>query len=56
LCINKQLLKLGMAWHYRQFNKDEELERLEIEARQKKIGLWSQPNFLAPWDWRHKKK
>lgn len=56
LCINKQLLSLGMAWHYKQYNKDQELARLEIEAREKKIGLWSETNPIAPWDWRHKKK
>lgn len=54
-CINKQLLNLGMAWHYKQYNKDPELAKLETEAREKKIGLWSQPNSTAPWDFRHKK-
>jgi endonuclease YncB( thermonuclease family) len=52
VCINKQLLSLGMAWHYKQYNKDTELAKLEIEAREKKAGLWSQPNPTPPWDWR----
>lgn len=56
LCVNKQLLSLGMAWHYKQYNKDQELDKLETEAKEKKIGLWSQTNPMAPWDFRHNKK
>jgi endonuclease YncB( thermonuclease family) len=55
ICVNKQLLSLGMAWHYKQYNKDSELARLETVAKEKKLGLWSQPNPIAPWDFRHKK-
>ena len=50
ICVNKELLKLGMAWHYKHYNKDPELARLEGNARAAKVGLWSQPNFVAPWD------
>jgi micrococcal nuclease len=53
-CINKELLKQGLAWHYKYFNKDEELAKLEQESKEKKIGLWSQPNPVAPWDYRRK--
>jgi micrococcal nuclease len=56
LCVNKELLSLGMAWHYKQYNKDQELAQLETEAREKKVGLWSQTNPSSPWDWRHNKK
>ena len=55
VCVNNELLKLGMAWHYKQYNKDQELAKLETEAREKKIGLWSLPNPTAPWDFRHNK-
>jgi endonuclease YncB( thermonuclease family) len=44
-----------MAWHYKQYNKDQELAILEIKARETKIGLWSQSNPTPPWDFRHKK-
>jgi micrococcal nuclease len=54
VCINKELLRLGMAWQYR-YNNDPELAKLEKEARAAKIGLWSQQNPQAPWDFRHKK-
>ena len=52
--VNKELLRQGLAWHYKYFNKDEELAKLEQEARQKKIGLWSLANPVAPWDFRRK--
>lgn len=32
------------------------LAKLENIARAAKIGLWSQPNPVAPWDFRHFKK
>lgn len=53
-CINKELLKLGMAWHFKKYNGDQELAQLEILAREKKVGLWSQQDPIAPWDWRKK--
>jgi endonuclease YncB( thermonuclease family) len=56
LCINKELLKRGMAWHFKKYNSDAELAKLEIEARKEKIGLWSHPNPEAPWDFRARKK
>lgn len=55
-CINKELIRLGMAWHYKYFNKDPELDRLEKEARSAKRGLWSQANPTPPWDFRRKEK
>lgn len=56
LCLNKELLRLGMAWHYKQYSNDPELAKLEDEARLNKVGLWSQTNPQAPWDFRHDKK
>jgi endonuclease YncB( thermonuclease family) len=55
ICINKELLRLGMAWHYKAYNSDPELAKLETEARDNKVGLWSQPDPEAPWDFRHNK-
>ena len=55
VCLNKELLKQGMAWHYKYFNKDPELARPETEARKAKVGIWSKPNSVAPWEFRRKK-
>ena len=54
LNVYKELLSQGMTWCYKIINKDEELAKIEQEARDKKVGLWSQPNAVAPWDFRKK--
>jgi endonuclease YncB( thermonuclease family) len=56
VCVNKELLRKGLAWHYVEFNSDPELAQLETEARNNKVGLWQQPEPIAPWDFRYKKK
>jgi micrococcal nuclease len=51
--LNKELLRAGLAWWYRYYAGNEhELEKLESEARNSKIGLWSWPNPVPPWDFR----
>ena len=54
--LNKELLKAGLAWHYKKYSKDPELTKLEIQARAAKIGLWSEPDPVPPWEWRRQKK
>ena len=54
--LNEELLRAGMAWHYRQYDKSEKLAKLEQEARAAKRGLWADPNPTPPWEWRHGKK
>jgi micrococcal nuclease len=54
--LNKELLKAGLAWHYKQYSRDPELAKLEFEARSKKVGLWKEPGAIAPWEWRKQKK
>ncbi len=52
-CLDKELLKAGLAWHYKEYSEEEELAILEEEARTKKVGLWQEPNPTPPWEWRH---
>ena len=54
--LNKELLLAGMAWHYKHYDKSTELALLENNARQKKIGVWSAKNPVAPWEYRQNKK
>ena len=44
-----ELLKAGLAWHYKEYSDDRELARAEQEARAKGIGIWSLPNPIPPW-------
>lgn len=54
------LLTMGLAWHYKQYAKeqpDEEREQYsfaEFEARARKVGLWSEAKPVPPWEWRHR--
>jgi micrococcal nuclease len=54
--LNKQLIKKGLAWHFKKYSKDKEYAQLEVQARKSKVGLWSDANPTAPWDWRKPKK
>ena len=46
----------GLAWHYKQYSKDDKMAKAEVEARESKKGLWSDPNPVPPWEYRKKKK
>lgn len=56
LNLSEELLKQGLAWHYKQYSKDSKLQSLEDVARLKKIGLWQDPTSVPPWEWRANKK
>ena len=49
-----EMLRAGLAWHYKQFSKDVEYAELEDAARQRKIGLWADKNPIEPWNYRKK--
>ena len=50
--VNKEMVRLGMAWHYKKYSEDMSYDELEKEARKAKVGLWIDPNPIAPWDFR----
>lgn len=50
--VNQEMIKQGMAWHFKKYSKDTVYMQLEIEARNKKVGLWKDPNPIPPWEWR----
>ncbi len=51
--LNKELIRNGLAWWYRRHAEGEsELELLEAEAREQRIGLWSHPHPIPPWKFR----
>lgn len=52
--VNKELIKNGLAWHFKKYSTNNEYAQLEIEARKDKIGIWSDPHPIAPWNWRKK--
>ena len=48
----EELLKAGLAWHYKKYSTDQVLAVSEMKARQEKLGLWADPKPIAPWDYR----
>ncbi|HQW45905.1 MAG: thermonuclease family protein [Bacteroidetes bacterium] len=53
--INLQMVSIGMAWHFKKYSKDAQFALAENKARKQKLGLWIQPNPIAPWDYRGKR-
>lgn len=54
--LNQAMVACGMAWHFKKYSKDPVLDSLERRAREKRLGLWSQPAPVAPWTFRERKK
>ena len=51
--LNHELVKQGWCWWYRKYALgDTKLERLEVEARDAKKGLWVDPAPIPPWVYR----
>ena len=52
--INREMVREGHAWAYRQYLSDESLLDDERRARQAGAGLWSLPQaqHVPPWQWR----
>lgn len=58
LDVGAEMLKNGLAWHYRRFDSSPEYdlyEQLELTAEANKKGLWSQPDAESPWRYRSNK-
>lgn len=54
--VNREMIKAGYAWHYKQYSKSKELSHLEDKARERHIGLWADENPQAPWEWRKERR
>ncbi len=50
--VNRELVAQGYAWVYRKYSQDEELLKLEAQAKEKGLGLWADPDPIPPWEWR----
>jgi len=53
LDVNAWLVGHGDAWAYPRYVHDPRLFKLQRQAQREGIGLWSQPNPVPPWQWRH---
>ena len=56
--ICHQQIKAGLAWHYKKYQNQQPLadrdaySASETAAKNEKLGLWSDPRPMAPWDFR----
>lgn len=59
--INLEQIKRGMAWHYKEYQNEQSLEdrvayaQSELQAQDKKMGLWRDPAPIQPEVFRQKK-
>ena len=54
--VNREMVRLGMAWVYDRYAIDSELYSLQKAARINKIGLWAEDNPVQPWVFRMKSR
>lgn len=52
--LSLELVKSGLAWHYKRYSSDENLASAENAAKAKKKGIWSMAAPIPPWDFRQK--
>ena len=50
--ISAEMIKAGMAWHYKKYDNSEEYAELENKAKITKQGLWADNEPIAPWKFR----
>lgn len=50
---NTEQVRKGMAWVYPKYNKDSMLPAIETYARDRNLGLWSDRDPVAPWEFRN---
>ena len=51
-CINEEMLKAGLAWHYTNYDTNPVWQKLEEDAKASRLGLWSTSDPTPPWQWR----
>ena len=56
--VNIKMLQDGMAWHYKRFDDSKAFADTEAQAKEKRLGLWRDPNPTPPWEFRkqHQRK
>lgn len=48
--LSQEMIKAGLAWHFKKYNSDSKLSELEMVAKTLRKGLWKDENPMAPWD------
>lgn len=59
--INLRQVQLGMAWHYKQYEREQDVEdrsryaQAEYLAQRDRLGLWADARAVPPWEFRRKR-
>lgn len=53
---NREMVRQGYAWAYRQYLRDDDLIEVEDAAKAARRGLWSDPHAIPPWEFRKLKR
>ncbi|WP_294204113.1 thermonuclease family protein [Chryseobacterium sp. sg2396] len=53
--LSREIVKAGFGWWYFKASKNTELQKLQDEAKEKKLGLWADKTAMSPWDFRKAK-
>ena len=54
--VAEEMLRQGMAWHFKEHDSNPHYAQLENEARWNGFGLWRDDRLVAPWRWRRMSK
>jgi micrococcal nuclease len=54
--LNQELVRSGLAWHYKHYSSDSALAALEASSVTKALAIWSQSDPMPPWEYRRLKK
>ena len=54
--VNLEMLKVGLAWHYKHYDKNPEYAASEASARAARLGLWQDKNPVNPYDFRKSRR
>lgn len=47
--LNLEIIRAGMAWHFKRYSGDEAYALAEKQARDAGVGLWLDRAATAPW-------
>lgn len=47
--MSHEMVRSGMAWHYKHYDKDAAYDSLENQARMARLGLWADDCPVEPW-------
>ncbi len=53
---NAEQVRVGLAWAYERYLKDERLRVVQADAREAQRGLWADSRPVPPWEWRRARR